>query len=175
MLDEDASSEYVGLNMVRWKNVISKQPFEECDFIFTSMYREITKLCIPTLGILRQEDPLAGDGIPRTESWQLSGVCAVQRIKSSSSDSFDVVVDELLNRKLGPAATQTGRIPSPLVFNFMDRDRMGISDILVNIFDYSGMIRNQTLQDRQRQRALDGDGFFFFLIRQNPAKRNRKR
>ncbi len=94
-----------------------------------------------------------------------------ERIKSGSSDEFDLVVDEILNKKMGPMATQVGRIPHPLVFNFLDRDRFGASNILVNIFDYSGeVIRSQTIEDRQRQRALDGDGFFFFLDPTEPSE-----
>jgi hypothetical protein len=171
-LDDEPRGDYTGLNMVQCKNVISEQPYEECDFIFTSMYRDITKLCFPTLGI-----PQAGKThwlamvYRELNRGNYPRFVQFERMKSSSSDNFDIVVDEILNRKLGPAATQTGRIPYPLVFNFLDRDRFGVSDILVNIFDYSGeVIRSQTLQDRQRQRALDGDGFFFFLDPTEPSE-----
>jgi hypothetical protein len=55
-------------------------------------------------------------------------------------------------------------MPRPLVFNFVDHDPLGKSSVLVNIFDYSGEVtRRQTLADRQRVRALNGDGFLFFL------------
>jgi hypothetical protein len=169
---DETPSGHEGLTMVQCKNVISEQPYEECDFIFSAIYREITKLCFPTLGI-----PQAGKThwlamvYRELNRGNYPGFVQFERIKSSSSDSFDSVIDEILNRKIGPAATQVGRIPHPLVFNFVDRDRLGASDILVNIFDYSGEVtRSQTLQDRQRQRALDGDGFLFFLDPTEPSE-----
>jgi hypothetical protein len=161
-----------GLEMARCKNVISEHPYEECDFTFSTMYRENVKLCFPTLGI-----PQAGKThwlamvYRELNRGNYPGVIQFERIRSTSSDDFDVVVDEILNKKLGPMATQVGRIPHPLIFNFLDHDRFGASNVLVNIFDYSGeVIRSQTIEDRQRQRALDGDGFFFFLDPTEPSE-----
>ncbi|HUY88545.1 MAG TPA: hypothetical protein VMV10_07415 [Pirellulales bacterium] len=167
-----APNGHVTLDMVQCKNVISEHPYEECEFTFMSMYREIAKLCFPTLGI-----PQAGKThwlamvYRELNRGNYPDVVQFERIKSASSDEFDLVVDEILNKKMGPMATQVGRIPHPLVFNFLDRDRFGASNILVNIFDYSGeVIRSQTIEDRQRQRALDGDGFFFFLDPTEPSE-----
>lgn len=161
-----------GLEMVRCSNVISEHPYEECDFTFSSMYRENIKLCFPTLGI-----PQAGKThwlamvYRELNRGNFPKVIQFERIRSTSSDEFDVVVDEILNKKLGPMATQVGRIPHPLIFNFLDHDRFGPSNVLVNIFDYSGEVtRSQTIEDRQRQRALDGDGFFFFLDPTEPSE-----
>jgi hypothetical protein len=167
-----AAGGHVELDLVQCKNVISEQPFEECEFTFMSMYRDIAKLCFPTLGI-----PQAGKThwlamvYRELNRGNYPNVVQFERIRSNSSDDFDRVVDEILNMKLGPQATQTDRIPHPLVFNFLDRDRWGASNILVNIFDYSGEVtRSQTIEDRQRQRALDGDGFFFFLDPTEPSE-----
>ncbi|HQU46558.1 MAG TPA: hypothetical protein PK867_27375, partial [Pirellulales bacterium] len=161
-----------GLEMVRCKNVISEHPYEECDFTFSAMYRQNVKLCFPTLGI-----PQAGKThwlamvYRELNRGNYPNVIQFERIRSTSSDDFDIVVDEILNKKLGPMATQVGRIPHPLIFNFLDHDRFGASNVLVNIFDYSGeVIRSQTIEDRQRQRALDGDGFFFFLDPTEPSE-----
>ncbi|HVC97837.1 MAG TPA: hypothetical protein VND64_29470 [Pirellulales bacterium] len=163
---------HVALDLLQCKNVISEHPFEECEFTFMSMYRDIIKLCFPTLGI-----PQAGKThwlamvYRELNRGNYPDVVQFERIRSTSSDKFDGVVDEILNMKLGPQATQTDRIPHPLVFNFLDRDRCGASNILVNIFDYSGEVtRSQTIEDRQRQRALDGDGFFFFLDPTEPSE-----
>ncbi|HUY33555.1 MAG TPA: hypothetical protein VMV69_12470 [Pirellulales bacterium] len=167
-----AGGGHVALDLVQCKNVISEHPFEECEFTFMSIYRDIVKLCFPTLGI-----PQAGKThwlamvYRELNRGNYPDVVQFERIRSSSSDKFDGVVDEILNMKLGPQATQTDRIPHPLVFNFLDRDRWGASNILVNIFDYSGEVtRSQTIDDRQRQRALDGDGFFFFLDPLEPSE-----
>lgn len=168
-LGDDA---HPGLEMARCTNVISEHPYEECDFTFSSMYRENVKLCFPTLGI-----PQAGKThwlamvYRELNRGNFPNVIQFERIRSTSSDEFDVVVDEILNKKLGPMATQVGRIPHPLIFNFLDHDRFGASNVLVNIFDYSGEVtRSQTIEDRQRQRALDGDGFFFFLDPTEPSE-----
>lgn len=165
-------SSHPALEMVRCKNVISEHPYEECDFTFSAMYRENVKLCFPTLGI-----PQAGKThwlamvYRELNRGNYPNVIQFERIRSTSSDDFDIVVDEILNKKLGPMATQVGRIPHPLIFNFLDHDQFGASNVLVNIFDYSGeVIRSQTIEDRQRQRALDGDGFFFFLDPTEPSE-----
>ena len=163
---------HIARDLLQCKNVISEHPFEECEFTFMAMYRDIIKLCFPTLGI-----PQAGKThwlamvYRELNRGNYPDVVQFERIRSTSSDKFDGVVDEILNMKLGPQATQTDRIPHPLVFNFLDRDRCGASNILVNIFDYSGEVtRSQTIEDRQRQRALDGDGFFFFLDPTEPSE-----
>ena len=65
---------------------------------------------------------------------------------------------------MGPAATQVATIPKPVVFNFLDHDRLGQSNILVNLFDYSGEVfRRMTLEEHQRKRAFTADGYLFFL------------
>lgn len=159
-------------DMIMCQNVVSEYPREECEFVFSAMYRDVIKLCFPTLGI-----PSAGKThwlgmvYRQLNRGNYPDFVQFERIKSQSSDQFDIVVDELLNRKIGPAATQTHRIPHPLIFNFIDRDRWGVSNTLVNIFDYSGeVLRSQTLEDRQRQRALDADGFLFFLDPTQPSE-----
>lgn len=171
-LAPEAAAGRPGLEMVRCKNVVSEQPYEECEFTFSAMYRENVKLCFPTLGI-----PQAGKThwlamvYRELNRGNYPGVVQFERIRSTSSEEFDLVVDEILNRKMGPMATQVGRIPHPLIFNFLDHDSFGPSNVLVNIFDYSGEVtRSQTIEDRQRQRALDGDGFLFFLDPTEPSE-----
>ena len=85
-------------------------------------------------------------------------------MRSPAAEEFDRKIDEILNLRISMEPTPEDKIPRPLVFNFDDRDPLGKSSVLVNIFDYSGeVMRRQTLEDRQRRRALDGDGFLFFL------------
>jgi hypothetical protein len=70
----------------------------------------------------------------------------------------------ILNNRMRTSATTANWIPDPLIFSFRDRDPLGKSNVLVNIFDYAGAITAaRQLDDFHRQRALDGDGFFFFL------------
>jgi len=154
-----------GVDVVRCKNVISEEPYEECDYTFMDVYRPLVKLCFPTLGV-----PQAGKTHWLTMLyWQLNRgnyprSIQFEKIKSQSSEDFDVIVEEILTTRIGTAATQRDRIPHPLVFNFQDRDRLGRSNVLVNIFDYSGEVTSDMgVEDYRRRRALEGDGFFFFL------------
>jgi|694.fasta_scaffold146407_1 hypothetical protein len=151
--------------MVRCENVISDSPFEECDFDFPSMFRSVPKLCFPTLGV-----PSAGKthwlAMAYRELMKGNSPDTVEfaRIRSRSSEDFDRIVEEILSYKQGPQATQTSHLPKPLVFNFVDQDRMGRSNILVNIFDYTGEVVRRTLEDSSaKQRALSADGYFYFL------------
>jgi len=154
-----------GVTAVRCKNVISEDPYEECDYTFMEVYRPLTKLCFPTLGV-----PQAGKTHWLTMLyWELNRgnyppSIQFEKIKSQSSEDYDVIVEEILTVRIGTAATQRDRIPHPLVFNFRDRDRWGRSNVLVNIFDYSGEVTSDLgVEDYRRRRALEGDGFFFFL------------
>lgn len=154
-----------GLEMVRCKNVVSQHPFTECDFTFAANYREMEKLCFPTLGIpqsgkthwlLMVYRELNRGNFPKAVQFS--------RIKSPAAEELDEKVDALLNSRVAPYATQSDTIPHPLLFNFRDSDPVGKSNLLVNIFDYSGeVIQRMTLEDHQRHRALEGDGFLFFL------------
>lgn len=153
------------LALLRCKNVISHRPYEECDYSFVSVYRHVPKLCFPTLGV-----PQAG----KTHwlamlYWELNRgnyprAVQFEKVRSRTSEDFDVMVEEILRSRLRPAATQRDRIPHPLVFSFRDHDRWGRSSVLVNIFDYSGEVTaDMGLDDFRRRRALTGDGFLFFL------------
>jgi hypothetical protein len=151
--------------MVRCKNVITESPFEECDFDFPAMFRPVPKLCFPTLGV-----PSAGKThwlamvYRELNRGNFPEEVEFARIRSSSSEDFEQIVEEILSSKQGPRATQVASLPKPLVFNFIDKDKLGRSNILVNIFDYSGeVLHRMTLEDHQRQRAFTADGYFFFL------------
>ena len=160
------------LPVLRCRNVISQEPYEECDFSFKAAYRAMPKLCFPTLGI-----PQAG----KTHwlamlYWSLNQgnypkTVEFERVRSQTSEDFDRIVEEILNARIGTAATQQDRIPYPLVFNFRDHDPLGPSNLLVNIFDYSGEVTSEMdASDYRRRRALDGDGFLFFLDPTYPSE-----
>jgi hypothetical protein len=157
--------------LVRCKNVIARQPYEECGYTYSSLYRAMGKFCFPTLGI-----PQAG----KTHwlamvYWQLNAghhpkSLEFAKLQSRMAQDFDRIVEEILYARIGTAATQRSHVPHPLVFNFRDRDRWGRSNVLVNIFDYSGEVTSDmSAEDYRRRRALDADGFFFFLDPTFPA------
>jgi len=169
---DEANAQDAQRAVVQCKNIISRQPYEQCDYTFMEAYRPMRKLCIPTLGI-----PQAG----KTHwlamlYWELNRgnypqTVQFEKIKSQSSEDFDLIVEEILHARIGTAATQRQRIPHPIVFNFRDHDRLGRSNVLVNIFDYSGEVTSDMgVDDYRRRRALDGDGFLFFLDPTYPAE-----
>jgi len=160
------------VDVVQCKSILSEDPYEECDYAFMDVYRRMSKICFPTLGV-----PQAG----KTHwlsmlYWELNRgnyprSVQFEKVRSQSSEDFDVVVEEILRSRIGTAATQRDRIPRPLVFNFQDRDAWGRSNVLVNIFDYSGEVTaDMGLEDYRRRRALEADGFFFFLDPTYPSE-----
>lgn len=151
--------------MIKCNNVLSEDPYEECNFSFRSVYRDMPKICFPTLG-----HPQSGKthwlAMTYRELNQGKYPENVQfdRIRSDSSDELDRIVEDIIMSRLDPAATMVERIPRPVLFNFRDQDRIGPSNILVSIFDYSGeVLQRMDLNDSQRRRALDADGYLFFL------------
>lgn len=162
---------HAGVEMAQCKSVISEDPYEECDFTFAAEYRDMPRLCFPTLGVPRAGKThwLAMAYRQLNKGNYPQDKIQFEKIRSATSEEFDDIVDDILNKKMGPGATQV-KIPHPLIFNFLDRDRLSPSSVLMAIFDYSGEVtRFQTLADRQRQRALEGDGFFFFLDPTEPS------
>jgi hypothetical protein len=152
--------------MVRCHNVISETPFEECNFDFPGIFRDIPKISFPTLGVPSSGKThwLAMVYRQLNQGSEVPGDVEFAKIRSQASDDFDRICDDILTAKTRPGATQTGALPHPLVFNFIDRDRLGRSNLLVNIFDYSGeVLRGMSLDDHQRRRAFMADGYFFFL------------
>jgi cell division protein FtsB len=144
-----------------------------CDFAFMSLYRTMTKLCFPTLGH-------SGSGkthwlamtYRELNRGNYPAVVQFEKVKSSSSGEFDKIVDALLDKRVGPEATMTrsDALPHPLIFNFRDRDRLGRSSLLTNVFDYAGYVTTSTtLDDPRRRRALDADGYLFFLDPTEPS------
>lgn len=151
---------------IRCHSVISESPFEECNFDFPEMFREVPKLSFPTLGVPSSGKThwLAMVYRQLNQGADIPDDVEFAKIRSQSSEEFDRICEDLLRSKVGPAATQQNSLPHPLVFNFVDRDQLGCSNLLVSIFDYSGeVLRGMTLEDHQRRRAFTADGYFFFL------------
>ena len=152
------------LNLVQCSALTSEDTGVRCNFVFASHYREMTKISFPTLGIvasgktlwvLMAYQQLVNHRFPRE--------IEISQARTPIFKDLEEQVDELLMERIVPPPTPPGHIPHPVIFNFRDRDRLGRSRILVNIFDYSGEVGEMNLADRQRQRALAGDGFLFFL------------
>jgi len=136
-----------------------------CDFAFLSMYRSMQKLCFPTLGLTRTgKTHWVAEIYRQLKQGNYKRQVQFEKVKSASSEEFDRIVEGILNYRSGTGTTQTGKLPHPLVFNFLDQDWPVRSNALVNIFDYGGEVTSgRTLDDYARRRALDADGYFYFL------------
>jgi hypothetical protein len=163
--DASAGGTHLAPGMVRCSRAMPEAPGGECGFTFLERYLDMPKLCFPTLGI-----PQAGKTHWLAMTYRdlsrgnYPDDVQFSKVESTSSEKFDKIVDEICNSRMNPEATQQGNIPYPLIFGFRDHDPLGASNLLVSIFDYSGEVSlSQTLESSERRRALEGEGFFFFL------------
>jgi hypothetical protein len=139
----------------------------ECPFTFEPFYQTMDKLCFPTLGI-----PQAGKThwlamvYRELNAGRFDNDVQFEKVETERSKEFDQLVRQIINLRMNPAATVAADLPHPLILNFCDNDSWGKSNLLVNIFDYSGEITSGDLATRTnayRRRALHADGYFFFL------------
>ncbi len=139
-------------------------PAQKCDFVFPAKYQDLPKLYFPTLGhptsgktlwlAMVYDELIKGNFGPQVRFSPVSSIWA---------EDFYKIVRGVIKSKIKPGGTQTHQIPRPLLFDFKDRDWWGRSNVLVNIFDYSGETTQRTLENAMRRRALQAHGYFYFL------------
>lgn len=150
--------------MVLCTKMVQENPYEVCGYRFDASLRPLTKLSFPTLGI-----PQVGKTHWLTMLyWEIKNhyypKLGFSCVHSSVTEEMDRRVEEIMTYRMGTAATQRDSIPLPLVLKYRDRDPLGKSDILADIFDYSGEITTDAAcDDYRRERALKSEGFLFFL------------
>jgi hypothetical protein len=139
----------------------------QCSYEFRASYRKLPRLCFPTVGV-----PASGKTHWLVSAYDLVknnntgyGVdSAIQRAPSLADDTFDALIEVVLESHQKPQATTHGHLPSPLTFHITDVDPLGRSRALLNLFDCSGEIMYTNINtDVVRRRALLMDGFFLFL------------
>jgi hypothetical protein len=153
-------------------NIISEDPYEECEFTFLEQHRDRDRLTFPTLGVASSGKTV---GMLMMYHQLRNGKCygsgSFEKLSTAGSREFDRKVDALINSGIVPERTILGELPPPVVYNFCDSDRFGKSNALVNVFDYSGEITTgRMLTDAHRFRAMNGDGYFFFLDPTYPSQ-----
>jgi hypothetical protein len=162
-LKPESSGHYGGVEFVRCDRVISESPYVQCDFSYLSIYQRSPKLFLPTLG-----PPSSGKTLWLAMAYrEMIRGCyderiSFQKLRSRFSEEFDRLVDDIINDRVGPAATQTQDFSYPLIFDFQDRDPWGKSNVLVSVFDYGGeTVQTMPLDEPLRRRAFDADGYVF--------------
>jgi len=144
--------------------VVQENPYEICGYRFPKELAPLTKLSFPTLGI-----PQVGKTHWLTMLyWEIANKyypkLGFSCVPSSVTEEMDRRVDEIMNYRIGTAATQRDSIPLPLVLRYKDKDPLGKTEILADIFDYSGEITTDAASDDyRRERALKSEGFLFFM------------
>lgn len=137
----------------------------ECEFELATVYLKLPKLCFPTLGL-----PSSG------KTHWLAECFSKTRQGDSTDDNITFhEVDSQGNREIAeiaaatkrgipPEATQAGKrlLCRPVVFRLRDNDNYGKSDVLATITDYPGEV-TESREHSFRRRALNADGYFFFL------------
>lgn len=151
-----------------------------CNFEFEAFYHTMGKICFPTLGVRSAGKTLWLAMVYRELGLGSRSVKTAhfEKVRSQQSAAFDRMVRTITapdqQGRGDTQGTQTSRLPFPLIFNFCDNDQWGKSNLLVNVFDYSGEVTHgallANLQETQRQRALSSDGYIFFLDPTQPRQ-----
>src|SRR5262249_10804621 len=135
-----------------------------CQYQFRETYRRVPRLSFPTVGI-------RGSGKTR---WLVSAYelmknnmipveASFKAMPSLEDTRFDQLIKDILYERLHSRPTTLG-LPYPLIFHLLDRDPLGSSGTMFNLFDFSGELMTQSIdQDALRRRALLFDGFTLFL------------
>ena len=103
-LEDADEGEDANYGMLRCNKVIADDPLEECNFTFQGIYRDMQKLCFPTIG-----HPRAGKThwLTMTYSQLIRGEYDANvnfgKVQSTSSGDFDRLVSEIVDSKLDPS------------------------------------------------------------------------
>ncbi|MFM9964530.1 MAG: hypothetical protein ACKV2Q_25285 [Planctomycetaceae bacterium] len=161
LLNADGSTPRMGLVDLRCANVIRDDPFTECEFVFNAAYCDRTKLGFPSLGVSSSGKTHWMTMVYRElNRGRFPDNVHFEKVKGEAAREFDNFVDLIITSRIKMKATT--RLPHPLIFNFRDNDLFGKSDVMLSLFDYAGQI---TIDEHHfhRRRALDANGYFFFL------------
>ncbi len=165
----------VGEGVVRCNNMVQDPDYpdedQECGFEIRSIYKQMPKVCFPTLGhVYAGKTHWLAMTYRELSNSRFDADLNFARIQGAKTQDFDQLVDDLIDNRQGTGATQVEYV-DPLLFHFTDKDRYGKTDVLLNMFDYSGEVTlSRTIEDPLRRRALDADGYFFFLDPTLPAE-----
>ncbi len=171
LLNADGSTQRTGLDELRCSNVILNDPFTECEFVFYASYCERTKLGFSTLGVGESGKTFGLAMVYRELNLgRFPDNVHFEKVKGEAAKKFDKFVDQVLNSRMKMSATVADRFPHPLIFNFRDNDSFAKSDVMVSLFDYAGRV-TQDEGHPQRNRALNADGYFFFLDPTRPDEK----
>ena len=135
-----------------------------CNFRMRDDHRAAMRLCFPTVGIPASGKThwmaVAYDRLltEKYEQW-----LDFHHLETRGSLELDRVLGLL---HAGQRELQANQVclPDPVVFRFSDRSRLARSEVLLNLFDYSGEVFRMLDLDRPlRRRMMQADGIVLFL------------
>ncbi len=137
---------------------------KSCKFRFLRSYQKVHRLCFPVVGVRASgKTQMLATGYDRVRKRVAPTVAAVQPAPSLGDVQFEAYIDEIMNMKRATAATFHD-MPYPVMLHVRDDDPAGANTALVNLFDYSGELVDQSIDvDRLKRQAVKMDGFMLFL------------
>ena len=135
-----------------------------CEYEIRENYVRQNRLCFPTVGIRASgKTHWLAMMYEQIKNANIPVASAIRKIPSREDAAFDQLVRELYYSGQGPAPSVLG-LPYPLTFHVHDADPLGANNSMVNLFDFTGELRNFTIdQNEFRRRALRCEGFTLFL------------
>jgi hypothetical protein len=135
-----------------------------CTFRFLRSYQKVRRLCFPVVGVrFSGKTHMLATGYDLVRK-RTAPTCAVVQPAPSLGDArFEQYIDLILNMKQEAGGT-VHDMPDPVMMHVRDADPNGPNTALVNLFDYSGELVNQSIdRDRLKRQAVLMDGFMLFL------------
>lgn len=135
-----------------------------CSFRFLRSYQKVRRLCFPVVGVRSSgKTHMLATGYDRVRKRTAPTVAVVQPAPSLGDVRFEEYIDLILNLKREAGGT-VHDMPDPVMLHVRDSDPAGPNTALVNLFDYSGELVNQSIdRDRLKKQAVRMDGFMLFL------------
>ena len=137
---------------------------KSCSFRFLRSYQKVHRLCFPVVGVRASgKTHMLATGYDRVRKRTAPTAAVVQPAPSLGDARFEEYIDIILNLKREAGGT-VHDMPDPVMMHVRDADPAGGNTALVNLFDYSGELVNQSIdRDRLKKQAVKMDGFMLFL------------
>ncbi|HYT92999.1 MAG TPA: hypothetical protein VEL76_30050 [Gemmataceae bacterium] len=139
----------------------------ECQYDFDDNYRQLPRLCFPTVGIRSSgKTHWLVTAYDMVKNKRVAVEAVFSKEPSLMDEKFDALIDSILKSRNNARATnpEGDDFPYPLVFHFEDTDRLKRGHGMLNLFDFSGeLVKLGTIAAEIRMRALMMEGFVLFL------------
>lgn len=137
---------------------------KSCSFKFLRSYQKVRRLCFPVVGVPSSgKTHMLATGYDKVRKRTAPTVAVVQPAPSLGDKRFETYIDLILNRKK-EAGNTVHALPDPVMLHLRDADPAGPNTALVNLFDYSGELLNEAIDEKRlKKQAVRMDGFMLFL------------